>query len=170
MSDEESLIVIKDRIDKMKESVNQTVARTQHLEQELQKKEAMITHFERRVKLETAQANDNAVEYADSLRNNRDQAQYSVIILTVIICIIYSLAGALAGSTLDPGGNIGSFCTQRNLQGHADINISNPCTQHPNNRHKIQAQNVSGVHKDTVITSIAKIVGRWAQAYNTNQR
>ena len=116
----------------------------QHLEQELQKKEAMIAHFERRVKSETARAND-AAENANSLRNDRDRAQYSKIILTAIFCIMYS--GALANSTLDPGGNIGGFCTQRNMQGHAGINISNPYTQHANNR---QAQTVSGVHGDTV--------------------
>ena len=42
--------------------------------------------------------------------------------LTAIICIIYS--GALAGSILDPGGNIDSVCMQKITQGRADINIS----------------------------------------------
>ena len=129
----------------MKEHVEKTMARTQHLEQELQKKEAMIAHFERRVKSETARAND-AAENANSLRNDRDRAWYLMIILTAIFCIVYS--GAFADSTLDPGGNIGGFCTQRNMQGHAGINLSNPYTQHVNSR---QAQNVSGVHGDTVL-------------------
>ena len=52
--DNEKLKVITDRIEKMQETFNQAAARTQHLEQELQKKEAMIAHFERRVKSETA--------------------------------------------------------------------------------------------------------------------
>ena len=140
----ENAKALKDDFEKVKEHFEKTVARTQHLEQELQKKEAMIAHFERRVKSETARAND-AAENADSLRNDRDRARYSMIILTAIFCIMYS--GALADSALDPGGNVGGFCTQRNMQGRAGINISNPYTQHTNNR---QTQNVSGVHGDTV--------------------
>ena len=69
--DNEKLNVIKDHIEKMQETVIQKAARTQHLEQELQKKEAMIAHFEHRVKSETARANDVA-ENAESLRNDRD--------------------------------------------------------------------------------------------------
>ena len=95
--DNEKLKVITDRMEKMQETFNQAAARTQHLEQELQKKEAMIAHFERRVKSETARANDEA-ENANSLRNDRDRAWYLMIILTAIFCIVYS--GAFADSTL----------------------------------------------------------------------
>ena len=126
--DNEKLKVITDRIEKMQETFNQAAARTQHLEQELQKKEAMIAHFERRVKSETARAND-AAENADRLRNNCNRQgimltilYWSTIGLAAIIYIIYS--GALAGSILDPGGNIDSVCMQKITQGRADINIS----------------------------------------------
>ena len=119
--DNEKLKVITDLIEKMQETSNQAAARTQHLEQELQKKEAMIAHFERRVKSETARAND-AAENADNLRNDCNRLGWSTIGLAAIICIIYS--GALAGSILDPGGNIDSVCMQKITQGRADINMS----------------------------------------------
>ena len=124
--DNEKLKVITDRLEKMQETFNQAAARTQHLEQELQKKEAMIAHFERRVKSETARAND-AAENADRLRNNCNRLGIMLTMLTTIICIIYS--GALASSILDPGGNIDSVCMQKITQERADINISSTCMQ-----------------------------------------
>ena len=82
--DNEKLKVITDRLEKMQETFNQAAARTQHLEQELQKKEAMIAHFERRVKSETARAND-AAENADRLRNNCNWLGIMLTMLTAIL-------------------------------------------------------------------------------------
>jgi hypothetical protein len=42
---DENTKALKDDIEKVKECVEKTVARSQHLEQELQKKEPMIAHF-----------------------------------------------------------------------------------------------------------------------------